>query len=190
MSNVILDVTMSLDGFMAGPDVSAEHPMGRGGLKLHEWIFDAPSNPVDEDRLQQRAATTGAVVMGRRTFDLGVDLWKDTPWPAPCFVITNRPMPPRPEKSGTFTFVTDPAQAHQAAVAAAGGRDVRLMGAQASQQLLGAGLVDELHIQVAPVLLGAGRRLFEQLGVDPVDLERIAVIESPRVTHLHYRVLR
>ncbi|MEU8264661.1 dihydrofolate reductase family protein [Micromonospora sp. NPDC048999] len=190
MGNVLLDVTMSLDGFMAGPDISAEHPMGRGGLALHEWIFQASADDVDGKLLRERTASTGAVVMGRRTFDLGIGLWQDTPWPAPCFVLTHAPLAPLVEKSGTFAFVTDPETAHREAVSAAEEKDVRLMGADISQQLLARGLVDELHIQIAPVLLGTGRRLFEHLGVDPVGLEPIAVIESPRVTHLHYRLPR
>jgi dihydrofolate reductase len=190
MARVVLDVTMSLDGFMAGPDVSVENPMGIGGLRLHEWILDASPNEVDAEIARGMQAGTGAVVLGRRTFDVGIHVWNDTPFPVPCLVLTHHPLAERLEKSGTFTFVTDVRDAFDRATAAAGDRDVRLMGATVGQQFLAAGLVDEIRVQLAPVLLGAGRRLFEHLGNAHIELERLATVDSPHVTHLRYRVRR
>ncbi|MFE9446345.1 dihydrofolate reductase family protein [Streptomyces sp. NPDC006602] len=106
MSKVVLHVTMSLDGFMAGPDVSIEHPMGRGGLRLHDWILNTPTSDVDATVTQEISASTGAVVLGRRTFDVGVEVWQDTPFPVPCFVLTHNARSQRAMKSGTFTFIT------------------------------------------------------------------------------------
>ncbi|MCI4061258.1 dihydrofolate reductase family protein [Micromonospora sp. R77] len=189
MARVLLDVTMSLDGFMAGPNVSVEHPMGEGGLRLHEWLFNTSTSEVDAG-IEREMSATGAVVLGRRTFDVGINVWNDTPFPVPCFVLTHDPLAERVEKSGTFTFVTDVRDAHARAVAAAGDQDVRLMGAEVGQQFLAAGLVDEVRIQLAPVLLGAGRRLFENLGTEHIELERFRTVESPYVTHLWFRVRR
>ncbi|MCU1677020.1 MAG: hypothetical protein JWM93_1778 [Frankiales bacterium] len=191
MPTVRLDVTMSLDGFIAGPDVGVEQPMGKGGLRLHEWLFEASPGDVDAVVAEQMRAITGAVVLGRRTFDVGVGVWEDTPFPAPCFVVTHRPRGPLVQQSGTFAFVTDgiASAVRQAADAASDGH-VRLMGADIARQCLAAGLVDELHLQLAPVLLGAGTRLFGDLATGPAEWERTAVIESPHVTHLHFRVRR
>ncbi|MEV2237078.1 dihydrofolate reductase family protein [Micromonospora sp. NPDC049891] len=190
MARILLDVTMSLDGFMAGPNISVEHPMGEGGLRLHKWIFHTSTSEVDAEIEREMSETTGAVVLGRRTFDVGVNVWNDTPYPVPCFVLTHDPLAERVEKSGTFTFVTDVREAYDRATAAAGERDVRLMGAEVGQHFLTAGLVDEIRLQLAPVLLGTGRRLFEHLGDEHIELERLAVVESPHVTHLRYRVRR
>ncbi|KOX03171.1 MULTISPECIES: dihydrofolate reductase family protein [Micromonospora] len=190
MARVLLDVTMSLDGFMAGPNVSVEHPMGEGGLRLHEWLFNTSTSEVDAEIEREMSTTTGAVVLGRRTFDVGINVWNNTPYAVPCFVLTHDPLAERVEKSGTFTFVTEVRDAFDRATAAAGERDVRLMGAEVGQHFLAAGLVDEIRIQLAPVLLGAGRRLFEHLGDERIELERLATVESPYVTHLRYRVRR
>lgn len=161
MSKVVLNVTMSLDGFMAGPDISAEHPMGRGGLRLHEWIFDTSGSEVDAAVAREVSDSTGAVVLGRRTFDVGVEVWEDTPFPVPCFVLTHNARSQMVMKSGTFTFITAGVEsALQQAQTAAGGKDVTLMGADIAQQALKARLLDEINLQVAPVLMGDGRRLF------------------------------
>lgn len=179
---------MSLDGFMAGPNVGVETPMGDGGSRLHEWLFDTAS-VVDAELAREMSETTGAVVLGRRTFDVGIGVWGDTPFPVPCFVLTHRPHDERIEKSGTFTFVTDVETALRRARAAAGEKDVRLMGAEVSQHFLRAGLVDEIRIQLAPVLLGQGRRLFERLGSECIELERTLARESPHAMHLRFRVV-
>jgi len=135
-------------------------------------------------------STAGAVVLGRRTFDVGVNVWQDTPYPVPCFVLTHEPLEQRVETSGTFDFVTDVDDACRLAIAAAGEKDVRLMGAELSQSFLRAGLVDEIRIQLVPVLMGDGRRLFDDLGAERIELERADVIESPHVTHLRFRVVK
>ncbi|MFC4471456.1 dihydrofolate reductase family protein [Streptomyces xiangluensis] len=187
MSKVVLNVTMSLDGFMAGPDVSVEHPMGRGGLRLHEWIFDTSASEVDTAVTRETLDSTGAVVLGRRTFDVGVGVWKDTPYPVPCFVLTHNARSQMVMKSGPFIFVTDGLKgALQQAQAVAGGKDVTLMGADIAQQALTARLVDEINLQIAPVLLGGGRRLFDHLGMEPIELERTRILASPHVTHLRF----
>ncbi|MEV4412515.1 dihydrofolate reductase family protein [Catellatospora sp. NPDC049609] len=190
MAQVFAHVTMSLDGFMAGPDIGVEQPMGAGGERLHRWIFDQ-SDDVDAAAVRRQFALTGSVLLGRRTFDVGIGQWGDTPYPAPCFVLTHRPAPDRVEKSGTFTFVhTGLSDAVRVARAAAGDRAVTVMGADVVQQALRAGLLDEIHLQIAPVLLGAGRRLFEHLGPDHIELERLDVRESAQVTHMRFRVLK
>ena len=190
MASVVLDFSMSLDGFIAGPNVSTELPMGEGGMRLHEWLFAAPPSAVDAVAGRRMRETTGAVVLGRRTFDVGVGEWEDTPFPVPCFVVTHEPLEERVEKTGTFTFMDDLEHAVQLAKAAAGEKDVRLMGAELARQALEAGLADEIGVQLVPVLLSGGHRLFENLGTGPIELELESVIESPRVTHLHFRVVK
>lgn len=187
MTQVLIEATMSLDGFMAGPNVSVAHPMGEGGLRLHEWVFNSSSSPVDAEAEGDSHEATGAVVLGRRTFDVGYGVWNDTPYATPCFVLTHAPLEPRVEKSGTFTFVTDVKDAYAQAVAAAGDKVVRLMGAQVSQHFLKAGLIDEIRVQIAPVMLGSGTRLFEHLGAKHIELEQLGAVQSPYVTHLRYR---
>ncbi|ETK34917.1 dihydrofolate reductase family protein [Microbispora sp. ATCC PTA-5024] len=190
MAKVVVHVTMSLDGFMAGPRVSAESPMGEGGLRLHEWVFNASDGGPDGEVMRELSAVTRAVVLGRRTFDVGVGVWEDTPFPAPSFVVTHERRPPMPMKSATFTFVDDGlASAIRQARAVAGEGTVVVMGADVTQQALRAGLVDEIDLQLAPVLLGDGLRLFDHLGPRRVELQRTRVIESPYVTHLRYRVM-
>ncbi|MGP4051195.1 dihydrofolate reductase family protein [Streptomyces sp. 2A115] len=189
MSKVVLNVTMSLDGFMAGPNISTEHPMGQGGLRLHQWILNTPTSDVDSTVAQEVSASTGAVVLGRRTFDVGVGVWQDTPYPVPCFVLTHSAEHRRAMKSGTFTFVTSGVKnALQQAEAVADGKDILLMGADIAQQALSAGLLDEINLQIAPVLMGDGRRLFEHLGTEGIELERTRILASPHVTHLRFRV--
>ncbi|BCJ73052.1 deaminase reductase [Catellatospora sp. IY07-71] len=190
MAQVNVHVTMSLDGFMAGPDVSVEQPMGVGGERLHRWLFD-DADEADKAAARQQFALTTAVLLGRRTFDVGIGQWGGTPYPVPCFVLTHRPEPDRAEKEGTFTFVTtglDDALAQ--ARAAAGEGAVTVMGADVTQQLLRAGLLDEIHLQIAPVLLGAGRRLFEHLGTDHIELEQLGTHQSAQVTHARFRVVK
>ncbi|HKT02461.1 MAG TPA: dihydrofolate reductase family protein [Rugosimonospora sp.] len=190
MGKVFVHVTMSLDGFVAGADPSPEQPMGAGGMRLHDWVFKASASDVDTEVIQELFGTTGAVILGRRTFDVGLGAWEDTPFPVPCFVLTHRGRDQLPMRSGTFTFVTDGIHsALRRAQAAARGRHINLMGADVTQQYLRAGLVDEVQLQLSPVLLGSGKRLFEHLGTG-LELERTGVAESPYVTHLRYRVVK
>jgi dihydrofolate reductase len=187
MTKVIVDKSMSLDGFVTGPNVSVENPMGEGGPRLHEWLFTDSPNDIDVEIGRDVTASTGAVVLGRRIFDVGLNAWGDTPFPVPTFVLTHRPRDPLVMQSGTFTFVTDGLKsAIDQAKAAAGNKDVRVMGADVSQQAVKAGLVDELNIQLVPVLLGSGTRLFENLGTEHIELTRVRVVESTGVTHLRF----
>ncbi|MBI1881233.1 MAG: dihydrofolate reductase, partial [Chloroflexi bacterium] len=180
MSKVALNMSMSLDGFIAGPKVSVELPMGEGGLRLHDWLFNTSASEVDAEVEREILATTGAVVLGKRTFDVGEGPWGDTPFPVPCFVLTHQAREKLVKKSGTFTFVTDGIEsALQQAKAVAGEKNISLMGADVAQQFLRAGLLDEIQINLVPVLLGDGIRLFDQLDAEQIELERTRVIASP-----------
>lgn len=161
MSTVLVYASMSLDGFVAGPNVSVDTPMGVDGERLHEWMF--PPDPGNRAVVDALHAETGAVVLGRRTFDVGIGLWADVPYPVPSFVVTHEKRPDLPQRSGTFAFVDGVAEATSRAREAAGDRTVTLMGADLQRQALAAGLVDEVMITLVPVLLGAGTRLFEGL---------------------------
>ncbi|MEV7520766.1 dihydrofolate reductase family protein [Streptomyces sp. NPDC091371] len=194
-----------MDGFIAGPNAEPGNPLGDGGDRIHEWIFDVEAwrerqsmkggrggNP-DDGVVRELFSRAGAYVMGRRMFAEGELGWADPPpFRAPVFVLTHTPREPWVRQGGTtFTFVTDgPEAALARAREAAGDKDVQISGgADTVRQYLNAGLVDELRVHLAPVLLGAGTRLFD--GVSPeLTFEREGVIDSPAVTHLTYRVLR
>jgi dihydrofolate reductase len=208
------DISMSLDGFIAGPNPSEEDPLGEGGMQLHEWAFKLAawrqphgkeggevneSTSVVEESLQN----IGATVMGRNMFGGGEGPWGDDPWNGwwgddppfhtPVFVLTHHAREPLAMQGGTtFTFVTDGIEsALEQAKEAAGGKDVALAGgADVVQQYLAAGLIDEMQINVVPVLLGGGTRLLDNLAGADVKLEPIRAVEAPDVTHLKYRVLR
>lgn len=191
MGKVVLSMSVSLDGFAAGVDVGVDLPMGEGGLRLHDWLLKRPIGEVNAQVAQEMHATTGAVVLGRRTYDVGVGLWGDTPFPVPCFVLTHEVREKRVEKSGVFTFITEGLKcAMTQAQAAAGGKNVGIMGVDTARQCLRAGLVDELQLQLVPVLLGQGVRLFDCLGSALTQLERTRVVEGVDVTHLHFRVVK
>jgi dihydrofolate reductase len=211
MGKVKVSMAMSLDGFVAGPDPTLEEPLGRGGMQLHEWLFGLEifrrthgeeggevnaSTPVVEDSLDE----VGAFVMGRNMFGGGPGEWDESwqgwwgeepPYHAPVFVLTSHPREPLPMEGGTtFFFVTDGIEsALDQARESAKGEDVLISGgANAVQQYLAAGLIDELTLSVAPVLLGGGTPLFAE-GAS-AELDQIAAIEAPGVTHLRYRVRR
>lgn len=191
MSKVILDMSMSLDGFIAGANVSKEYPMGINGENLHTWMFSTPRDKVDVDVESEMFERTGAVILGNRTFEVGVDLWEDVPFPVPTFVLTHKKRETLIQKSGTFTFVTDGIEsALQQARAVAGDKDVRLMGADIAQQFFSAGLIDEIQINHVPILLGDGVRLFEHLGTHIRQLVKDRILVSPYVTHIRYQVLK
>ena len=191
MSKVVLDVSMSLDGFIAGPNVREAEPMGDGGERLHEWMFrKGPDAEIDlgvrREFVATVGATVGATVVGRRTFDVGVGPWGGTPWPGmPSFVVTHRTQPDLLGKNGgTFAFDGLEAGARRAKQAA-GHKDVLVMGAEVARQLLRAGLLDQLRIHLVPILLGDGTPLF--------DGERAELIPEGKpvtgtVTHLRFRV--
>jgi dihydrofolate reductase len=191
MGTVRVDMSMSLDGFVAGPDTDARNPLGVGGTRLHRWLFADPQDPLDAAVSAEVRDSVGAVVLGRTTFDVGVGIWGDVPFPVACFVLTHRGRDELTMPSGTFSFVTGGvAEAVERAVSAAGARDVEVMGADTARQVIAAGLLDELQINLVPVLLGRGVRMFPELGGEQVELDRSGVVESTAVTHLRYRVRR
>ncbi|MGW5360706.1 dihydrofolate reductase family protein [Actinopolymorpha pittospori] len=182
-----LYMSMSLDGFIAGPGDDMAFPLGRDGGRLFNWLDDRMSDgPSGQVFLE--AIATGAVISGRRTFELAERWQGDHHDGVPIFVLTHHiddhDVPP-----GSAQFVTDVADCAAKARAAAGERAVLVHGASAAQALLRAGLLDELEIHLVPVLLGGGRRLFEELGFDHIELELLRRLEARDVIHLRYRVL-
>jgi dihydrofolate reductase len=195
MGKVVLHMSMSLDGFVAGPNVGVDRPMGEGGERLHEWLSTGSgSDPRDAEVAAEMfaTATTGAVVMGKRTFTVGEGPWGDDgTFGMPCFVLTHTRAETLVKGATTFTFVTDGIDSALAqANAAAGDKCINLMGANTAQQFLSAGLLDEIQINLIPILLGDGVRLFEHTATEHIELERTRVIESAGVTHLKFRVLK
>jgi dihydrofolate reductase len=192
MSTVYLDISMSLDGFITGPDEGVEKPLGDDAGRLHDWMSAAKAD-ADAVVLDEVYARTGAILMGRRMFDVGVEPWGDPPpFHRPVFVLTHQARDPIPMEGGTtYNFVTDGIEAGlELAQAAAGDKDVGIWGgANTMRQYLKAGLLDEMQIHLIPVLLGEGVRLFEDLGRERIELERTRVIESPSSTHLRFRVV-
>jgi dihydrofolate reductase len=211
MSKVRADISVSLDGYVAGPEQTEEQPLGVGGEQLHAWAFElrAWREPHGRDGGEENAsgrvmeeanANVGAEIMGRGKFGppsggpWGDDPWNgwwgdDPPFHKPVFVLTHHQREPLTLSDTTFTFVTDGIDsALEQARAAAGDQDVFLGGgADSINQYLAAGLVDELDLHVAPVMLGGGERLFTGVGPD-LKLEQLRVVEAPGVTHLKYRV--
>jgi dihydrofolate reductase len=205
MSKVIVDMGMSLDGFIAGPNAGPHNNLGYGGTRIHRWVYDLETwresqglrggkTNTDDELVKEAYARVGAYVMGRRMFDEGEVGWPDPPpFGAPVFVLTHHGREPWVRQGGTtFTFVTDGIESVlEQARDAADGKDVRVAGgAKVVQQCVRAGLVDELQIHLAPVLLGAGVRLFDHTDPKHVELESTRMIESPKVTHLRYRFVK
>ena len=211
MSRVTCQISMSLDGYVAGPNQSMDDPIGEGGMRLHQWalatvdLARAARPPggernADAEIVERSMQGIGAFIMGRNMFGGGDGPWdeswqgwwgEDPPYHAPVFVLTHHPREPLTMQGGTtFTFVTDGIEAAlEQARAAAGDLDVSIAGgASAVNQYLAAGLLDELQLHVAPITLGAGERLLEDVG--RLTLEPVEVVASPAVTHLRYRVLR
>jgi dihydrofolate reductase len=210
MSKLRLSITMSLDGYVAGPNQGAETPLGEGTETLHEWAFatrsfravhggEGGATGLDDDRIAAAAANLGATIMGRNMFgpvrgDWGDEAWQgwwgdEPPFHTPVFVLTHHPREPLAMQGGTtFHFVTDGFEsALEQARAAAGDRDVAIGGgAQTAQQYLRAGLVDELEVHVVPLLLGAGERLFESLEAGLSALEPVELVASPAAAHFRY----
>ena len=198
----MIDITMSLDGFITGPDDGPENGLGlRGGEHLHDWLFtgDKPSRfnrefksaGASADVFDELFSGTGAVVVGRRMFDLAAGWGGEFPLKKlPVFVVTHRPAPAEFEGSSEFTFVDGVASAIEQAKAVAGDSMVYVGGgASIAQQALVLGLVDEIQIHIAPVLLGAGVRLFDNVALDDaLWLEQERVVEAPGIAHLRYRV--
>jgi dihydrofolate reductase len=213
MAKLKLEISMSLDGFVAGPNASREQPLGEGGEQLHEWVVRLESwrerhgrsggeRGVDDEVMRESIESNGAVLMGRRMFSGGEGPWEsdpvadgwwgdEPPFHTPVFILTHHPRDKVEKAGGTsFTFVSDGIEsALDQANAAAGEKDILVAGgADVAQQYLRAGLLDEMQIHIAPVLLGGGVRLFDE-GAD-AKLELTRTIESPHATHVTYRVVR
>jgi len=188
---IVADMSMSLDGFVAGPNVSIYNGLGDGGESLHEWIFEGKSDAEVADLMNDRFANVGAVLMGRRMLDVGIGPWGDEPvFHAPVFVVTHRATDPI-EKSGgtTYNFVTDgPDAALALAREAAGDRDIYVAGGPAViRRYLRSGAIDELALHIVPLLLGAGTPMFD--GSEGVDLEPSSGhVDEDGVAHLRCRV--
>ena len=196
MTKVTAGITMSVDGYIAGPDDGPEKGLGEGGERLHYWVFGGPWTYDSEARgeatgedaawLEQAISRLGAVVGGRWTYEAARHWGDENPWGLPFFIVTHRP-DEEPE-GGAFIFVDGVAEAIARAREAAGDKDVSVMGgADVIRQALEAGLVEELTIIVAPVVLGGGKRLFEGF-TTPLDLEHVGVRQSPFATFIDYRV--
>jgi dihydrofolate reductase len=211
MSKLRFKISMSLDGFVAGPSQSVENPLGIGGGRLHEWAFqlavfrallDIEGGEINESTpvVEESLANIGATVMGRNMFGGHPGPWDArTPWNGwwggnppfhhPVFVLTHHAREPLELEGGTtFTFVTNGIEAAlELARRAAGGKDVSLAGgANAAQQYLAAGLVDEMEINLVPTLLGSGERLFDGVGDSLHDLHLVRTVATPQVTHLKF----
>lgn len=193
-SKTILYMTMSLDGFIAGPDDSVDAPLGVGGFRLFNWL-DRRDDPGPSGQVYAEALATRALIAGRRTYEHAGRWQGDHHDGVPIFVLTHEiPADPPP---GSVRYVTDVRAAASQAREAAGGGDVMVHGAGAGQALLRAGELDELELHVVPVLLGHGRRLFDHLPTEPTDLEQLRCLPTPdgedparQVTHLRYRIHR
>jgi dihydrofolate reductase len=209
MSSVTCQISISLDGFVAGPNQSVDDPIGEGGMRLHQWVLRTHSwraqhgseggeHDVDSQVVADATRNVGAYIMGRKMFGGGDGPWDeewtgwwgdDPPYHTPVFVLTHHPRAPLTMQGDTtFEFVTDGIEsALERARAAAGDLDVAIAGGgSAVRQYLAAGLLDELYLHIVPIVLGAGERLLEDVG-DPM-LEPVEVIASPAVTHVRYRV--
>ena len=201
MGKVVFNMTMSLDGFVAGPNDNPDNGLGDGGDALFNWYFSGDTEisvsegtPVlkvsqqSAEILKEALATYGAGVWGRKTFDIA-RAWGGHPPGSPAFIVTHTVPQEWVYDGSPFTFVTDGVEsAIQQAKKAAGDKDVVVCTASILQQCLNLGLVDEIHVDVAPLLLGKGVRLFDHLNIEPIKLERIRAIEAPGVTHLGFSV--
>jgi dihydrofolate reductase len=198
MSKVVAGITTSVDGYITGPDDGPGKGLGEGGERLHHWVFGGPwtyadetkAEPAGEDAewLSRMTSRIGAVVAGRGTYEAARHWGDQNPWEMPLFIVTHRPEE-EPE-GGDFTFVSGVEAAVARAREAAGDKDVHVMGgAETIRQALEAGLVDELSIIVAPVVLGAGKRLFEGFS-QSLDLEQLGVRQSQFATFIDYRLKR
>jgi dihydrofolate reductase len=203
MGKVIFNMTMSLDGFVAGPNDGPENGLGDGGGPLFDWYFSGDTDvKVSEGTpvlkvsaqsariLEESFRSYGAGVWGKRTFDIA-HAWNGHPPGTPCFVVTHHVPQEWVFDGSPFIFVTDGVEsAIRQAKRVAGDKNVVIATASILQQCLNAGLMDELHIDVAPLLLGGGVRLFDHLNIEPIRLERMHAIEAPGVTHMAFRIVR
>jgi dihydrofolate reductase len=200
MSSTVLYMSMSLDGFVAGPNESPDNPLGDGGHRLHEWVFPGAEDDVEaavgrlrgvNRQIYDEFMSTGAVVAGRGTFEPAGGWGGDHHDGVPIYILSRNPAPAWAAEWPAVHYVSDLEAAVRDAKHAAGDKNVLVHGASIAQRALTAGLLDELEIHLIPVLLGEGRRLFEHLGTEQCELERIRVLAGEGgVTHLRYRVRR
>lgn len=200
MGKVLVGLSMSLDGYIAGRNDGPANPLGDGGGRLFDWWTAGPERVGPDDRFKPPARSRavveemfrcGAVITGRRTFDIANGWGGHHPLGAPFFLLTHRPVERHVGRGTEGTVVTDGIESALAqARRVAGDRDIAVCAADVAQQYLKAGLLDEIHIDLVPVVLGSGVRLFANLGDRRFDLECTRVVESDGVTHLRYRVLR
>jgi dihydrofolate reductase len=201
MAKVGFDISISLDGFIAGPNDSPDNGLGDGGERLHEWAYGLESfherhgreggeASRDSELLEEAFATTGAVVLGKRMFDNAEGWGEEPPFRVPVFILTHEAREPLEKKGGTtFTFVDGAESALDQAKEAAGDQDVSIGGgANTIQQYLNGAHVDEFQLHIVPLLLGAGIRLFDGVDAERIKLERTRVVDSPAVTHVRFRV--
>jgi dihydrofolate reductase len=202
MSKVVIDMSMSLDGFVAGPDDGEAHPLGQhGGEHVFDWYFSGkevrrhplfrPEPGVNRDEVDRMFEESGAFIFGRRTYEIAKGWGGRHPVNgAPTFVLTHAPPATYPHGPSNLTFVTDGIEsAIRRAEAVAGGKDIKLGGASPGKQALAAGRCDEIIIHLAPYLVGGGVRLFDSLPAG-IRLEKLSVADGPFATHLRYRVLK
>ena len=211
MARLRFEISMSLDGFVAGPNPSRDEPLGERGEDLHEWVLklaawrqahgrEGGEVNASSEVLEESQASAGAVIMGRNMFGGGPGPWGEEPWEGwwgdeppfhvPVFVLTHHEREPLEKRGTTFTFVTDGIEsALEQALEASGDKDVSLGGgADVAQQYLAAGLLDELRLNVVPILLGGGTRLFDNLAGVDAKFELARVVDAPDVAHLQYRL--
>ncbi|WP_045822837.1 dihydrofolate reductase family protein [Williamsia herbipolensis] len=204
MSRTHLSMSMSADGFVAGPQQSADHPLGIGGQRVHAWhIGPGLDHPVNRQVMSEMLDDMGATIMGRNMFgpvrgEWGASDWTgwwgdEPPYHCPVFVLTHHAREPIELEGGTtFFFVTDGIEsAYAQATAVAAGRSISIAGgASCARQAISAGIVDEIDIQLSPEILGSGERLFDGFAPGRPELELVRVLEAPGVAHLRYRVVR
>ena len=203
MGKVVFNMTVSLDGFVAGPNDSSEKGLGDGGDALFKWYFSGDTEvPISDGNMVLKVSSQsarllkdamknyGAGVWGRKTFDIA-HAWEGHPPGSPAFIVTHTIPQEWVYDGSPFTFVTDGVEsAIRQAKQAAGDKDVVVCTASILQQCLNLGLMDEIHVDVAPLLLGKGVRLFDHLNIEPIELESLRVVGAPGVTHLGFRVLK
>jgi len=204
VGKVVAGLSMSLDGFIAGPNDGLQSPLGEGGERLFAWYSGGDTeyrlpgtemvfkvSPQSAELLREAHSKMGAFVTGRRTFDITNGWGGSPPLGVPTFVVTHTVPQEWVYEGSPFTFVTDGVQsAVEQAKEVAGDKDVAVGAASIVQQCIRAGVLDEIHIDLVPVLLGNGVRLFDHLGTGPIELESPRVIEAPGVTHLTFRVVK
>jgi dihydrofolate reductase len=195
MGKITAFMSMSLDGFIAGPKDNNKPDRELETLdRLSDWMFRGKTDSEAVEFQERLLKPVGAVVMGRRIFDLGVGPWGDNPvYHAPVFVLSHRPQEKVVKQGGTtYTFITDGAESALAqAKAAADNKDIRVVGgANTIQQFIKAGWLDEIETHLIPILLGEGIRLFENIGTDHIELEQISLTEEPGVTHIRFRIVK